>query len=53
MKESDISTTTMNLQAPAEAKGAVEKVSRSRFSSLLATKDRDYLLAPDGSQVCI
>ncbi|KAL3734314.1 hypothetical protein ACJRO7_023631 [Eucalyptus globulus] len=33
--------------------GHAEKVSSSRFTSLLASKDRDYLLSPTGSQVTV
>lgn len=31
--------------------GDPQQVSSSRFSSLLASKDRDYLLSPNGAQV--
>ncbi|KAJ6399656.1 hypothetical protein OIU77_020248 [Salix suchowensis] len=35
----------------AEANGDSHRISGSRFSSLLASKDRDYLLSQDGTQV--
>ncbi|KAH8509640.1 hypothetical protein Peur_051434 [Populus x canadensis] len=35
----------------AEANGDSHRISSSRFSSLLASKDRDYLLSQDGTQV--
>ncbi|KAI6688395.1 hypothetical protein NL676_025223 [Syzygium grande] len=38
-------------QVEAALNGDAEKVSTSRFTSLLASKDRDYLLSPTGSQV--
>lgn len=38
-------------QAEVALNGDADKVSSSRFMSLLASKDRDYLLSPTGSQV--
>jgi nucleoredoxin len=51
-KEMNLEENSRKLQASkAEANGDSHRISSSRFSSLLASKDRDYLLSQDGTQV--
>ncbi|KAL9395469.1 hypothetical protein Peur_009722 [Populus x canadensis] len=53
MKPMNLEENTGKLQASEDEVNGdhSQKISSSRFSSLLATKDRDYLLSQDGSQV--
>ncbi|XP_011034968.1 PREDICTED: probable nucleoredoxin 2 [Populus euphratica] len=53
MKPTNLEENTRKLQASEDEENGdhSQKISSSRFSSLLATKDRDYLLSQDGTQV--
>jgi hypothetical protein len=53
MKPMNLEENTGKLQASEDEVNGhhSQKISSSRFSSLLATKDRDYLLSQDGTQV--
>ncbi|KAG6785632.1 nucleoredoxin 2 [Populus alba x Populus x berolinensis] len=53
MKPTNLEENTRKLQASEDEVNGdhSRKISSSRFSSLLATKDRDYLLSQDGTQV--
>lgn len=53
MKPMNLEENTGKLQASEDEVNGdhSQKISSSRFSSLLGTKDRDYLLSQDGTQV--